>query len=549
MDNEKYGIELELITDSFNKQINKVKEQAKSVKKAFDPNDISGLQIFKNGKPWEEYENGIEKVNQKTRQLISITKGTQIAPKYDQSALNFIDNYGVKQEQASQKTKKTTENVKELNRETKKTGKGLTLDGFNKGLDKMTSKIRRFGLSLLSIRSIWSLVSRASSAYLAQDTELANKLQSVWAGLGAMLAPIIEGIVNILAKAVKYINIFIKALTGVDLLARATSKSMNGTAKSAKALNKALAGFDELQNLDTDAGGGADIGGGLGGLQDVEINTEWAEKIQRFGEWVKANWPEVLALLGGLATLFMTLNPMITQFGLGLGIIKALGIGVMIGGIVLAVSSLIAYLSDPSWNNFGKIITGIGIAIAGLGAIIGGLPVIVAGAVVAIFGLVISNWQIIKDTLQKGINWLVEKSDWVHHFFGDFIGGIYDFFVQALQNGLNYLDAKFTSIKGQFDGIIEFIKGVFTGDWERAWNGIKQGFSAWWEGIKGMFKSGVVDMGKSVGNLIANSLKAVVNGILAGVENILNKPIRAINSLISIINNVPRNKFGKIKYI
>lgn len=546
MDNEKYGIELELVTDSFNRQIDKVKEQAKSVKKAFDPNDISSLKI--NGRPWQEYGEEVEKVNKKTRELISITKGTQIAPKYDQSALNFIDNYGVKQEQTAQKTKKTTENVKELNRETKKTGKGLTLDGFNKGLEKMTSKIRRFGLSLLSIRSIWSLVSRASSAYLAQDTELSNKLQSAWVGLGAMLAPIIERIVDLIAKAVKYINIFIKALTGVDLLAKATAKSMGGTAKSAKSLNKALAGFDELQNLDTQAGGG-DVGGIAGGLEalnDVKINTDWADKIRRFGEWVKTNWPEVLASFLGLVTALKVLSPLVEQFGLKLGGIKALGIGLMIWGIVYAVSSLIEYIKNPTFENFGKTLQGIGIAVLGLGLAFLGLPGIIAGAVVLVIGTILRFWDDIKAFFQNGIDWLKEKSDWIHNVFGEGIGSIYDFFIETLQNGLNFFDAMFTSIKGQFDGIIQFIEGVFTGDWEKAWDGVKKGFSAWWEGIKKMFKTGVIDMGKSVGNLIVGALKAVVNGILSQIEYKLNAPIRAINTLLDLTSQFTGISFGRI---
>lgn len=33
-------------------------------------------------------------------------------------------------------------------------------------------------------------------------------------------------------------------------------------------------------------------------------------------------------------------------------------------------------------------------------------------------------------------------------------------------------------------GLIDFIVGVFTGDWERAWNGIKEFFSSIWDGIK-----------------------------------------------------------------
>ena len=55
-----------------------------------------------------------------------------------------------------------------------------SVNALAKGIDKTTSKIKRFALALFSIRSIYSLVSKASSAYLSQDTELADKLQACW---------------------------------------------------------------------------------------------------------------------------------------------------------------------------------------------------------------------------------------------------------------------------------------------------------------------------------------------------------------------------------
>lgn len=44
------------------------------------------------------------------------------------------------------------------------------------------------------------------------------------------------------------------------------------------------------------------------------------------------------------------------------------------------------------------------------------------------------------------------------------------------------------AVKGIFSGLITFVTGVFTGNWKKAWNGIKSIFSNIWEGIKGAFK-------------------------------------------------------------
>lgn len=209
-----------------------------------------------------------------------------------------------------------------------------------------------------------------------------------------MLAPIIEGITNILAKAVGYINIFIKALTGVDLLARASAKSMAKATKSAKGLNKALAGFDELNNLDSEAGSGLDAGisNPFASIKNEEL--PWADKVKEFGEWVKANIPTVTGLLAGLVTGIIAIK-------VGLGAIKAIGIGLVVMGIVKGIQDILDLIKNPTWEKFGKVIQDIGLILLGFGLIIGNIPLIVAGVAALIVGYVIENWDKIKEILRK----------------------------------------------------------------------------------------------------------------------------------------------------
>ena len=255
MDNEKYGIELELVT-------NKFKEKMQQIKSSFSSLTDKKININAN----------TAQLDYLKYQISEITEKLQNTQKF---GLKFGDT--VKLE--AQLEKLTNQYNKLIGKQRElSTSSALTNANLTKGLDRMTSKIKRFGLALLSIRSIYALVSRASSAYLAQDTELANKLQSAWIGLGSVLAPIINFIATLILKVVSVINGFIKALTGVDLIAKASAKSMKGAAGSANSLKKALAGFDELQNLDTDAAGG----GGLGaGWTDpfATIDEDWGKAV------------------------------------------------------------------------------------------------------------------------------------------------------------------------------------------------------------------------------------------------------------------------------
>lgn len=73
-----------------------------------------------------------------------------------------------------------------------------------------------------------------------------------------------------------------------------------------------------------------------------------------------------------------------------------------------------------------------------------------------------------------------------------------------------YVSASFTAIGNIitgalkiFQGIIDFITGVFTGNWSKAWNGIKEIFSGIVDGIKGIWDG--------LRNFLSAPLKAVVN--------------------------------------
>ena len=61
------------------------------------------------------------------------------------------------------------------------------------------------------------------------------------------------------------------------------------------------------------------------------------------------------------------------------------------------------------------------------------------------------------------------------------------------------------NIKGIFGGIIDFIAGVFTGDWGRAWEGVKSIFSNIAEGIGNVFKTPI--------NFIIGCINAFIRGL------------------------------------
>lgn len=78
-------------------------------------------------------------------------------------------------------------------------------------------------------------------------------------------------------------------------------------------------------------------------------------------------------------------------------------------------------------------------------------------------------------------------------------------------------------------GLLEFISGVFSGDWAKAWEGIKNIFSGVWDAIV------------AIGKFFANAFIGIINLMIKGVESVLNFVIDGINALLSRVNKAINN--------
>lgn len=458
---------------------------------------------------------------------------------------NKIENNTISQTMLNDKIKETSQKLKQV--------KGFEniknrIEDVNKGLTQTIKKVAKWGLALFGIRSVYNAIRGAMSTLSQYDTQMASNIEYIRYALASSLQPVIQTILNLVVKLLQYINYIYKAWfkTNKDLFA--SGDAFKNAQKGAKGLNKELqkttASFDEMNVLsDTSSGGG---GGADITAPNIDL-TGMQGEVPKWLKWIADNKDVILAVMTGVAAGLLA-------WELGLSGIQSLGIGLAVAGIILAIQGILDYLEDPSWENFGKIITGIGLAVAGVAIIFGAWPVAVAGAIIAVLGIIISNWDKLKEIFQNGIDWLKTKGrDLFEKIFGGFLTPLYDAFVNNLQLLLNFFDTVFTNIKKIFDNIIGFIKNVFAGNWKGAWENIKNIFISIFDIIKSYFstvfnwiKNLVVGVAKTVGNILASAFKAVVNGVMWAIENILNSPIRAVNSLIGVINKIPGINLGKL---
>ena len=110
--------------------------------------------------------------------------------------------------------------------------------------------------------------------------------------------------------------------------------------------------------------------------------------------------------------------------------------------------------------------------------------------------------------------------DWIIAFLAPAVTNV----INLIVDWVGYAVALIADIVGGIitflDGIIQFVVGVFTLDWERAWGGIVKMFEGLWNGVVGIVK-GVVNSVIWVVNALIAALYSGIAGVVNGVGSIV----------------------------
>lgn len=330
--------------------------------------------------------------------------------------------------------------------------------------------------------------------------------------------------------------------------------SLDDATGSAKALKKQLAGFDEINNLTTNqgSGSGSAVAGGFGGLDlptyeslgksflgdalDQKV-ASITEKLQKFGEIIKELLPIFVAvgtallvwngyfaglnIIGGITSKFQVFwgvlkaNPVLLIVSLIAGLIAALvylyntneDVRVKIDAILATMSETVGafveeVIKDMKWlydNIIEPIITPLTQMFQDLWN--NSLKNTLVNIGTFIKELILNAMQIYNKFIVPVISWL-----------GDYLAPMWSFMTKTaigvLGTMLTYITNIVDSVITIFRGIINFITGVFTGNWEKAWEGVSQIFDGIVSGLVGIFK------------VPLNLLIDLINGFIAGLNKI-----------------------------
>ena len=350
--------------------------------------------------------------------------------------------------------------------------------------------------ALRQIRDWLGNVLKTNEQVQASFAQLKGALLTLAQPLLNVLIPAFVTLVRVITQVVATLARLVSALFGTTAKASADAakalndetKAIKGAGGAAKKASKSLAAFDEINQLSGDT---ASSGIGISIDPDFSVFDELDERLDRIAKAV------LLIGAGLLAWKLSTGLPGI----LGTILQKLGGIAIAAGGLVLIWDAVSDALENGiNWSNFFEML-------AGAAALVGGLT-LAFGKLGAGIGLIISGGAMLitafNDIAMNGLN----LQNGLSALAGVVMTGLGFFFltgsvIPLVVAGIVAVIGAVLALTGNLEefavnlkenilgGIIEFITGVFTGDWEKAWEGVKKIFKGIWNAIVMIIESAI----------------------------------------------------------
>lgn len=431
------------------------------------------------------------------------------------------------------------------------------LDKASQGMEAFTKRVKMLAKRAL----VFTIIAHALAAlrdWLADVVAVNGEARDAIAQLkGALLTlaqplvqiiiPAFTALVKVLATVVSFIANIVSALFGTTAKESANAaKSLNdqknaykGVGGAAKSASKQLASFDEINKLSGEGGGGS-------GIIQPDFSTaanfafldKIADKLKKIGQDIVNLFEDVTGFIG---------NVFSGDWGAALDNII---------NFVSHARILLADLLDFVGYIFGAIIDTIiekcGLAGTPVGDMLTGIKDIVQGALGLISGILTGDLEKMKQSVIQMLTGVKT-----------FVFGILDWFKLGLTSLLDWLDGKtngrfheiielaktyvsdvIDGVKQIFGGFIDFLTGVFTLDWEKAWEGIKEIFRGIWNTIVGVFESTVNLIIKGINWLISKLNSLLENSLLAKGLDLIGIEFRGIPQIPEV--HIPRLAQGAV---
>lgn len=481
-------------------------------------NDLAGNKQYQNlSKQATKLEEQIQSINSKLNetkeqynqiggQIQQISKKQSIWKSAVEKVKGTFSSFG-------NVTSKIKESFNQIPKITNQINTKITQMG--KGLKQGLGHILRYAGALFSLQTIYSTLSSSANAWLSSQNSAAQQLNAnieyMKYSMGSALAPIIEFIINLVYQLMKAIQSLVYALTGVNIFANASAKAYSSMANNAKKANKEtkqLAGVhSEINNIssnDSSSTGGSGSITPSFDLSQIDSNMtswidKWKSKMEKIFEPFKRAWEKygkplidsIINFLNIIWSLIIVIGKSFQEIWQNGTVQYTIELTLQLLTNIIDIIAIIAEAWKKAWEEDNR-----------------GTQ------------LIQEMWDAFNRLLEL-INVLTEK---IKEFASNPI--VQEYFQNAID-----LVTNFWKILG---GLLEFLTGIFTGDWEKAWNGLKD------------FVSGIFGLIWNVINEKILMVKAVIENVLNTISNIWNSIWEGIKNLASNIWNGLLNKIDEI---
>lgn len=341
---------------------------------------------------------------------------------------------------------------------------------------------------------------------------------------GSVFAPVIQYVVNLVYQLMKAIQSLVYSFSGINIFAKATASSMNKTAGSANKASKSLAGIHgEINNVseNNNSSGSGSASPNIDLSQIDNSMTTWIEKwkiqISKLFEPFKNAWnSQGQNTIDSIKNALNNMKESINSMGKSWLEVWSNGTGQYTIEYILKIFQNIFYTIgeiSKAWtnawdsNNRGT-------------------------------QLVQSMW----DAFNKLLELIEVVTGKIKEFASSPI--IQEYFANAIEMITNFWNA--------LGGLIEFLTGVFTGDWAKVWNGLKDFVSNIFEMIWNIINEKIILIKVIITNVlteITNIWSNVWNGIKDFASNIWNGLLDKIDNIFPGMRNIIETNIENIKNI
>ena len=448
---------------------------------------------------------------------------------------------------------------------------GAFLDKFTNRIKKLAARVFVFTLITTALRNMRTWMGRAiktNSEATAAIARLKGALLTLAQPLVKVIIPAFTMLVNVLTAIIGAIARFISLLAGKSVSSTSKSakalydeqKALSGVGSAAEDAAGSLAGFDEINTIQTE-----NQGGGAGTSTDEIVpDFSWMDGITD-----KLKEIADLILLIGTGLALWKLGQMLP------GILRK--IATVLGGILMTVGGLLLFwdgLTDAwengvDWFNLIEMIGGLAATAFGLytvfsviaptlAPIVTGITLIVGGLlmlVTAFHDAMENGWSLqntllaIAGIVATGLGFALITGSIIPAVIAA-IAALLLAFTVATGHGEELLDG----IRETLEGFADFFSGIFSGDIEKAIGGISKIFDGlgvavgavidglrdtvlsflnWLDEKTGEKFHGIIEFMKGLFTGLFDSIKTTFGGILDAVKQVLSGLVQFISGVFA----------------